>query len=92
LSHQLQKLGGIIILSHYLLVPYLIWFSQEEGVWELEFPLWLTLLGGSFVFLDVGLSILFLVFIPPFLDALVFFLLAVFHHLLVSNGLPFLVV
>jgi hypothetical protein len=26
------------------------------------FPLWFTLLGGSFVFLDVGLSILFLVF------------------------------
>ncbi len=27
------------------------------------FPLWFTLLGGSFVFLDVGPSILFLVFI-----------------------------
>ncbi len=26
------------------------------------FPLWFTLLGGSFVFVDVGLSILFLVF------------------------------
>jgi len=34
------------------------------------FPLWFTLLGGSFVFLDVGPSILFLVF-PPFLDVLV---------------------
>ncbi len=43
--------------------PSLICFSRPEGVWELEVPLcdspsW----GGSFVFLDVGPSILLLVF------------------------------
>jgi hypothetical protein len=37
------------------------------------FPSWFVLLGGSFVFLDVGTSILFLVF-PPFLGALVLFM------------------
>jgi hypothetical protein len=36
------------------------------------FPLWFALLGGSFVFLDVSPSILFLVGIPPFLGALVY--------------------
>jgi hypothetical protein len=42
------------------------------------FPLWFALLGGSFVFLDVGPSILFLVFF--FLGALVNLLLAGFHQ------------
>ncbi len=32
------------------------------GVRELDVPLWFALLGGSFVFLDMGPSILFLVF------------------------------
>jgi hypothetical protein len=32
---------------------------------NLIFPLWFTLLGGSFVFLDVG-SFHFVPFIPPF--------------------------
>jgi hypothetical protein len=36
------------------------------------FPLWSTFLGGSFVFLDVGPSILFLVF--PFFGVLWFFI------------------
>jgi len=40
------------------------------------FPLWF---GGSFVFLDMGPSILFLVF--PFLGALVNLLLVEFSHL-----------
>jgi hypothetical protein len=42
-------------------------------VGNLMFPLWFALLGGSFffVFLDVGPSILFLVF-PPFLDPFVY--------------------
>ncbi len=39
---------------------------------NLMFPLWFALLGGSFVFLDVGPSILFLVFSPPFLGGLVY--------------------
>jgi hypothetical protein len=38
------------------------------------FPLWFVMLCGSFVILDVGPSILFLVF-PLFLGALVFILL-----------------
>ncbi len=33
-----------------------------EGFKNLMFPLWFTLLGGSFVFLDTGPSILFLAF------------------------------
>jgi hypothetical protein len=45
----------------------------------LMFPLSLALLGGSFVFLDVSPSILFLVF-APFSGALVYFWLAGFHH------------
>jgi hypothetical protein len=42
------------------------------------FPFWFALLGGSFVFLDVGPSILFLIFL--FLGALVNLLLAGFHQ------------
>jgi hypothetical protein len=53
-------------------------------------PLWFALLGGSFVFLNVGPMILFFVFalfwvlwfilcIPPFLGALIHLLLAGFH-------------
>ncbi len=42
------------------------------------FPLWFALLSGSFVFLDIGPSILFLVF--PFLGALVNLRLAGFHQ------------
>jgi hypothetical protein len=54
------------------------------------FPLWFALLGGSFVFLDVGHTILFFVFplfwvlwcilcIPTFFRAMVHLLLAGFH-------------
>ncbi len=43
------------------------------------FSLLFASLGGSFVFLEVGSSILFLNF-PPFLGALVYFLSARFHH------------
>jgi hypothetical protein len=46
---------------------------EQEGVWELDvgfgnlmFPLWSALLGASFVFLDVGPSILFCSFFSPF--------------------------
>jgi hypothetical protein len=42
------------------------------------FPLWFALLDGSFVFFDIGLSILFLVF--PYLGALVNLWLARFHQ------------
>jgi len=42
------------------------------------FPLWFALLGGSFVFLDVGPSILFFVFL--FLGSLVNLLLVGFHQ------------
>jgi hypothetical protein len=42
------------------------------------FPLWFALLDGSFVFLDIGLSILFLV--SPYLGALVNLCLAQFHQ------------
>jgi hypothetical protein len=45
----------------------------------LMFPLSFALLGGSFVFLDVSPSILFLLF-GPFLGALVLFWLAGFDH------------
>jgi hypothetical protein len=44
------------------------------------FILWLGLLGGSFVFLDVGPSNLFLVF-HLFLGALIYLWLAGFHHI-----------
>jgi hypothetical protein len=40
------------------------------GFRNLMFPLWFTLLGDSFVFLNIGPSILFLIF-PFFLGALV---------------------
>jgi hypothetical protein len=39
---------------------FLIYMLLETG--ELDVPLWFALLVGSFVFLDVGPSILFLVF------------------------------
>jgi hypothetical protein len=35
---------------------------QQEGVGELDVPLVGALIGGLFVFLDIGISILFLVF------------------------------
>jgi hypothetical protein len=41
------------------------------------FPLWFALLGGSFVFLDVGPS--FFTLYSPFLGALVYLWLAGFH-------------
>jgi hypothetical protein len=44
------------------------------------FPLWFALVGGSFVFLDVGPSI-FVPCFPPFLTAVVNFWLAGFHHI-----------
>ncbi len=44
------------------------------------FPLWFTLLGGSFVFLDVDLSILFHVFPLFFGGVLVYLWLVGFHH------------
>jgi hypothetical protein len=50
-----------------------------RGFGNLMFPLWFALLGGSFVFLDMGASILFLVF-PPFLGALVYLWLVGFNH------------
>jgi len=43
------------------------------------FPLWFTFFGGFVVFLDLGPSILFLVF-PLFLGALVYLGLAGFYH------------
>jgi hypothetical protein len=42
-----------------------------KGFGNLMFPLWFSLVGGYFVFLDVGPSILFLVF-PLFFGALVY--------------------
>jgi hypothetical protein len=48
-----------------------LWSSNEKN---LMFPLWFALLGGSFVFLDVGHSILFLVF-PPFLGCFGLFII-----------------
>jgi hypothetical protein len=72
------------ILSDSPPFPYLICFSWQEGVWELDIPLWFALIGGSFVFLDVGPPILFLVF-PLFLGALVFISLAGFHHQIYSS-------
>jgi len=44
--------------------PFPIWYAycKRRGFKNLMFPLWFTLLGGSFVFLDMGPSILFLVF------------------------------
>ncbi len=38
-----------------------MFFAKGEGFMNLIFPLWFALLGGSFVFLDMGPSILFLV-------------------------------
>jgi hypothetical protein len=44
--------------------PFLIWYASynKRGFGNLMFPLEFTLLGGSFVFLDVSPSILFFVF------------------------------
>jgi hypothetical protein len=42
-----------------------------RGFRHLMFPLWFTLLAGSFVFLDMGPSILFLVF--PFFFGVLWF-------------------
>jgi hypothetical protein len=54
---------------------------DRRGFRNLMFPLWFALfLCGSFVFVDMGPAILFLVF-PPFLGALVYLWLAVFHQL-----------
>jgi len=50
------------ILSDGPLFPYLICFLWQEGVWELDVPLWFALLGGSFVFLNMRCPILFLLF------------------------------
>jgi hypothetical protein len=47
---------------------------------NLMFTLWFILLGGFFVFLDMGPSILFLVFPLFFLSALVYLWLAGFHQ------------
>ncbi len=74
LSHQLQKLVGIIIPSHYLLVPYLICFLQREGVWEPEFPLLLTLDRWFFCLLGCG-SFHFVPCIPPFFGCFGLFLI-----------------
>ncbi len=38
-----------------------IFFCERRGFKKLMFPLWFALQGGSFVFLDVGPSISFLV-------------------------------
>ncbi len=55
-----------------LLFSCLICFSwHKTGFGNLMFSFWFTLFGGSFVFLEVGPSILFLVF-PFFLGALVY--------------------
>jgi len=45
---------------------FLIWcaYCDWKGFGNLMFPLWFALLGGSFVFLDMGPSNLFLVFLP----------------------------
>jgi hypothetical protein len=43
---------------------YLICYLNSKGFENLMVPLWFALLGGSFVFLDMGPSILFLVFLP----------------------------
>ncbi len=45
--------------------PFLIWYvsCNRKGLGNLMFLLWSALLGGSFVFLDAGPSILFLVFL-----------------------------
>ncbi len=51
--------------------PYLICFLQQEKVQELDAPLVVNPLGDSFVSLDVGPSILFLIF-SLFLGALVY--------------------
>jgi len=48
--------GELWELDVALVVCPLRWFGN------LMFPLWFALLGGSFVFLDMGASILFLVF------------------------------
>jgi len=48
------------------------------------FLLWFALLGGSFVLLDMGPSILFLVF-PLYLGALIYFGLAGFIYFSNSN-------
>jgi hypothetical protein len=48
------------------------------------FPLWFALLGGSFVFLDLGPSILFPVFLF-FWGALVYLWLVGFHHDITLN-------
>ncbi len=44
--------------------PFIIWYAScnMRKFRNVMFPLWFGLLGGSFVFLDVGPSILFLVF------------------------------
>jgi len=39
-----------------------MFFVKGGGFKNLMFPLWLALLGGSFIFLHMGPSILFLVF------------------------------
>ncbi len=46
--------------------PFPIWYAScdRRGFRNLMFPLWFALIGGSFVFLDVGPSILFLLFNP----------------------------
>ncbi len=45
-----------------------------RGFGNLMFPSWFILLGGSFVFLDVGPPILFLAF-PPFLGCFGLFMI-----------------
>jgi hypothetical protein len=51
---------------------YFICFSQHLGFGNLMFPSWFDLLGGSFVFLDVGPSILPFVF--PFFGCVLIYL------------------
>jgi hypothetical protein len=89
----LQCVQAIFILWHAIVIgegssklgilpggpsPFIIWYASRKFM-NLMFPLWFDLLGGSFCLLGCG-SFHFVPCIPPYLGALVFILLAGFHH------------
>jgi len=56
--------GFLIFIYRVFFFPFLIRYAScdKRGFGSLMFPLWFALIGDSFVFLDMGPSILFLVF------------------------------
>jgi hypothetical protein len=80
LRHVVAMGEGLFKLGVFSKGPPLSYYASrnKRGFGNLMFHLWFMLLGGTFVFLGVSPSILFLVF--PFWGALIDLWLARFHQ------------